>query len=288
MSKYFHKVSPRVGPVILALLVVTLLVLGGISYRGMVSSRESNQWVRHTHEVLEHLQDLLSAMQDIELSSRAFVITGNELALKSYRDNILQSRREEAAVRNLTLDNPVQQSHFPTLHSLAEQKIQYAERAISLRRMLGSEAAADFVRDGEGQPGAGEYREVILQMQMEEMRLLAMRDTEAKSRLGRTKTVLIFGTILGLLIALAASGSVHFDNLRRGRAEDALFGEKERAQVTLNCIGDAVICTDISGKITFVNIVAEKMTGWSWKDAVGRRMTDVFRIIIAQAGLPER
>jgi diguanylate cyclase (GGDEF)-like protein/PAS domain S-box-containing protein len=279
MSKYFHKVSPRVGPVILALLVVTLLVLGGISYRGMVSSRESNQWVRHTHEVLEHLQDLLSAMQDIELSSRAFVITGNELALKSYRDNILQSRREEAAFRNLTLDNPVQQSHFPTLHSLAEQKIQYAERAISLRRMLGSEAAADFVRDGEGQPGAGEYREVILQMQMEEMRLLAMRDTEAKSRLGRTKTVLIFGTILGLLIALAASGSVHFDNLRRGRAEDALFGEKERAQVTLNCIGDAVICTDISGKITFVNIVAEKMTGWSWKDAVGRRMTDVFRII---------
>ena len=44
---------------------------------------------------------------------------------------------------------------------------------------------------------------------------------------------------------------------------DALFAEKERAQVTLNSIGDAVICTDVSGRITFINLVAERMTGWS-------------------------
>ena len=40
--------------------------------------------------------------------------------------------------------------------------------------------------------------------------------------------------------------------------EEALFVEKERAQVTLNCIGDAVVCTDISGNITFLNVVAER------------------------------
>jgi DNA-binding NarL/FixJ family response regulator len=42
--------------------------------------------------------------------------------------------------------------------------------------------------------------------------------------------------------------------------EDALFEQKERAQVTLNSIGDAVICTDIKGNITFLNVVAETMT----------------------------
>ena len=68
---------------------------------------------------------------------------------------------------------------------------------------------------------------------------------------------------------------------RRDAMDDALFAEKERAQVTLNCIGDAVACTDIGGNITFLNLVAEKMTGWSWQDAAGRPMAEVFRILDA-------
>ena len=67
--------------------------------------------------------------------------------------------------------------------------------------------------------------------------------------------------------------------IERKTTEEALFVEKERAQVTLNCIGDAVICTDISGNITFLNLVAEKMTGWSWEEAGGRPMAEVFRIL---------
>ena len=63
--------------------------------------------------------------------------------------------------------------------------------------------------------------------------------------------------------------------------EEALFVEKERAQVTLNCIGDAVICTDTAGNITFLNMVAEKMTGWSRQEAAGRPMAEVFRILDA-------
>jgi diguanylate cyclase (GGDEF)-like protein/PAS domain S-box-containing protein len=63
--------------------------------------------------------------------------------------------------------------------------------------------------------------------------------------------------------------------------EEALFLEKERAQVTLDCIGDAVICTDTSGNITFLNPVAERMTGWMLKDAAGRPMSETFRIVDA-------
>ena len=65
----------------------------------------------------------------------------------------------------------------------------------------------------------------------------------------------------------------------RKKAEDALFIEKERAQVTLNSIGDAVLCTDSSGNVTYLNIVAEKMTGWLREEAAGRPLADVFQII---------
>jgi diguanylate cyclase (GGDEF)-like protein/PAS domain S-box-containing protein len=74
--------------------------------------------------------------------------------------------------------------------------------------------------------------------------------------------------------------------VERKAMEEALFVEKERAQVTLNCIGDAVICTDASGNITFLNLVAEKMTSWSRQDAFGRPMAEVFRILDANTREP--
>jgi diguanylate cyclase (GGDEF)-like protein/PAS domain S-box-containing protein len=61
--------------------------------------------------------------------------------------------------------------------------------------------------------------------------------------------------------------------------EDALYAERERALVTLNSIGDAVLCTDVTGKVTYLNLVAEAMTGWGREEAIGRPLADVFRII---------
>ena len=60
---------------------------------------------------------------------------------------------------------------------------------------------------------------------------------------------------------------------------EALFEEKERAQVTLNSIGDAVVSTNFWGRVTYLNIVAERMTGWSQRQASGRAVEDVFRLI---------
>jgi diguanylate cyclase (GGDEF)-like protein/PAS domain S-box-containing protein len=67
--------------------------------------------------------------------------------------------------------------------------------------------------------------------------------------------------------------------IERKFVEDALYVEKERALVTLNSIGDAVLCTNISGNITYLNLVAERMTGWLRAEAIGRPLAEVFRII---------
>ncbi len=69
--------------------------------------------------------------------------------------------------------------------------------------------------------------------------------------------------------------------IERSAIEDALFVEKERAQVTLDSIGDAVLATDASGNITYLNLVAERMTGWSRQEAGGRPLGEVFHIIDA-------
>ena len=83
--------------------------------------------------------------------------------------------------------------------------------------------------------------------------------------------------------------SDHFDSyslpravryaIERKSGEAALYQEKERAVVTLNSIGDAVLCTDVSGNITYLNLVAENMTGWRRDEAIGRPLAEVFKII---------
>jgi diguanylate cyclase (GGDEF)-like protein/PAS domain S-box-containing protein len=59
----------------------------------------------------------------------------------------------------------------------------------------------------------------------------------------------------------------------------ALLAERERAEVTLDSIGDGVISADENGKVTYLNPVAERLTGWSRTEASGRKLSDVFRII---------
>jgi diguanylate cyclase (GGDEF)-like protein/PAS domain S-box-containing protein len=65
----------------------------------------------------------------------------------------------------------------------------------------------------------------------------------------------------------------------RKRAEQAVFAEKERAQVTLQSIGDAVISTDAEGRIEYINPVAESLTAWSLEEARGRPIADVLNLV---------
>ena len=67
--------------------------------------------------------------------------------------------------------------------------------------------------------------------------------------------------------------------IERRAAEEALFLERERAQVTLDSIGDAVLSTDVTGNVTYLNSVAERMTGWSREEAGGRPLGEVFRVV---------
>jgi len=266
--------------------ILTLLVVGVISYRSMIVSNESAQWVRHTHEVLENAQDSLADITSIESTHRGFALTGDEKYVESFHAGISRLYEDNANLRNLTRDNPAQQALIPALDRLANQKIEFGESVIRMRRTKGLEAAADLVRAGEGRRAMDDYQAVILRIQDEEQRLLVIRTAETRVLVGRMRISLIFGVIFGLIIAGIAGWIVQRDDSGRGVAEAALFAEKERAQVTLNSIGDAVLCTDLLGNITFLNSNAEKTTGWSCQEAVGRNTAEVLKIMDATSRKP--
>ncbi len=77
----------------------------------------------------------------------------------------------------------------------------------------------------------------------------------------------------------ASNEKLEQEIVERDRAQRALRESEQRWATTLSSIGDAVIATDDAGSITFMNAVAEKLTGWTLDEASGERVTKIFNII---------
>jgi len=77
---------------------------------------------------------------------------------------------------------------------------------------------------------------------------------------------------------VVGASAIARDITERKRAEDAMRQQRDWLDVTLSSIGDAVIATDRHGRITFMNRVAEELTGWAAQDALGRHVDVVFRL----------
>ena len=76
--------------------------------------------------------------------------------------------------------------------------------------------------------------------------------------------------------------------IERAAIAEALFQQNERALVTLNSIGDAVLSTDVTGQVTYLNVIAERLTGWTQDQAIGRPLEEVFRVVDAATRQPAR
>ncbi|MGD0428247.1 MAG: PAS domain S-box protein, partial [Candidatus Acidiferrales bacterium] len=253
--------------------IAVLLVVGAISYRGIAESATSDTWVRHTHQVIENLQNLRLEMQRVDSSYRGFVLTGDETTLRSYHDAVSGAEQIETNIRNLTVDNPVQQRSIASVVRLADQNTQFAQSVIDLRRSRGEEAAADSIRAGNGERIMGEFQDSVSQMDEEEQRFLVLRDGDAKRDIAQTKVILIIGTVLGLLIASAAGWAVQRDHSAREQAEAALREGEERFRNLANNMPQLAWMADEKGSVFWYNdrwfeytgTTMKQMAGWGWR-----------------------
>ncbi len=94
-------------------------------------------------------------------------------------------------------------------------------------------------------------------------------------------------TVLNKVSALM-DDTAKIDNDTFSRIEEKIYRDKARAEIALNSISDAVICTDMYGNIDYLNIAAEIMTGWSRKEANGCPIGKVFKIINGVTRKPSR
>ena len=239
--------------------------------------RKRRMGLLHTHAVLIQIKDLLFSMESVEFGSRQFVLTGKESDLESYQANLIKVGLDEQAIRELTVDNPVQQNRLASLAALGGENIRNAETVIGLRRVQGHAAAVGAILTGQYQTGIDEFQALALTMQDEEIRLRTLRLAKTERYATQTKITLILGTFLGLLVSGWAAWSALRESAKREAAEDALRDSEEKYRMLLDGVQDyAIFMLDPQGRVASWSASAERIKGYTADEIVGHHFSCFF------------
>jgi PAS domain S-box-containing protein len=147
----------------------------------------------------------------------------------------------------------------------------------ALRRDKGLDAALNAIRSEPTVQITDEFREFVHELSNEERRLLVRRVADQKRLLGQTKAELIFGTVVGLLIAAAAGWGVQRHTSGLELAEQALRDSEEKNRMLLDGVRDyAIFMLDPRGQIISWNAGAERINGYTAKQIIGRNFSCFF------------
>ena len=263
--------------------VAVLLLLTATLVVEILGLTTSFGWVDHADQVIVDTRQLMRSMTDLESELRGFFLTGDRSFLDAYNSAKAGVLEQLTVLDHLTSDNPGQQRRLQELRDLDFRWIQYSEqllrqpgaRSLSPQEFTAGKQLMDQVR--------AKQREVLdTEQHLHEVRhrratLLSNVVIAAAVVLALLTVLLLFTLTRRELFALSST----YDKHLKAEAEKTrlLQESRESYRITLTSLGDAVVAADASGKVSFLNPVAEKLTGWDYQAASGRPLGEVLRII---------
>src|SRR6266404_8125017 len=142
------------------------------------------------------------------------------------------------------------------------------------------------VLEGSGKQAMDQIRAVVAEMTNEEEDLLRLRTQKANESVKRTSRTILAGTLVSISLLVLCFGLLNRELSERKRAQEALSKSEKWFSTTLSSIGDAVIAAGMNGAVTFLNPVAQSLTGWTLEEAQGRSMDLVFDIVNKESRRP--
>ena len=296
-------VASLVGAALLAALVVVLSFWAFRQIEDSVAAR------LQTYTLISNANALLSDITDAETGQRGYSLTGNEAFLKPYlavRKTIEPNLQE---LRRLTTLAAAQE-RLDALAPLVKAKLAELSAVVELRRnrkMTSGLAAA-----GGSSQGLGLMESIRAEttgyIRLEEA-VLAQDDEKLRSNMRRLFASIVAASLFMFLLAISFAYLIYRES--RHRVNDIVHREtqhllgieeklnkqllqttiaaeisEEKLAITLNSIGDAVIATDAEGRVTLLNPLAQRLTGWTLAEAIQRPIEEIFRIIDQVTRLP--
>ena len=244
--------------------------------------------VEHSDRVIAIAQRIYRLRIDHETSLRAYLLTNDERFLQPYREGREEARKLEDQLRQLISDNPEQQAQNEKALQAYQDWKSFADEAIAMAKV--GQDVSDPKLQLHGKDLMDRYREARNGFIEREEELRDQREASSRRALRFVNVsvvalcVLIGGIFSALgrkmLVNLLGAFSVALDTAEANAAEART--QREWSHTILHSIGDAVIATDAEGAITFMNPVAENLTGWTLQEAKATALIKVFRIVNEQ------
>jgi len=268
---------------LVAVPILLLVLMAGFLVGQIVATEHADEALDHSDRVTAHLQELQNLIIDQETGLRGFQLTGDPAMLAPWQAAAGPIQLEFASLQQLLAGDAEQLAALADLHRRYSHWQDFAHTVLT-----GNPATlADPRLNQHGKVMMDGIRSAAAAMLLRETRL---RDAEySHARWLRRReliSLLVSALVVGLI--LAAFTRHHFravseSYVRRIRditnQAEELFESRQWFQTTLESIGDAVIACDFHGKVTFMNAVAENLTGWKLGEAKDRALEDVFRIV---------
>jgi PAS domain S-box-containing protein len=275
MQRAYKRLSVVTG---FGLLLVLLIVNAAITRRQLAVQIQDQVQVARSRRVLYELSETESLLKDGETGQRGFLYTGDQKYLRPYTAAIGQVGAHIDALSQLTADNPRERARIPVLRDLAQQKINELEQTIALYKAGKFDEAKALVLSDAGLHYMDQIRLLVIQMQGDERSLDFERTNQYHASIQRTIQSIYLTSLMAAVGLILLTYYILRQIELRERYAVELRAREEWFRVTLTSIGDAVIATDPKGMVTFLNPVAETLTGRTRDIARGKAIEEVFPI----------
>lgn len=200
--------------------IVAFGIVGFLAYVDIINLIDDENWVKHTYTIIDKTEHLLTTLVDAETGQRGYLITGQENFLEPYNSAIPNIADQIKELKQLTADNPVQQSNFDKLDPLITKRLNQLQQNIDLRG--NKELSSDIInniKEGEGKRTMDEIRQVISDIKNEEQQLLTKRSESSQSAAQTTEYIIIFGTVAAITISVLSAYVVNKKLMERRKLD---------------------------------------------------------------------
>ena len=273
--------------------VVILAIISLLSYRAWEQFNRHTGELQTTQQIVKTTDSLLSSLKDVETGQRGFIFTGKVEYLDHYNTAILKIPGLLQSLRTETTAYPDEAQLVQKLPPLITEKLLELQQTIQLRRNQGLKRALALVDSDRGKSLMDRIGKICSKISLVTETRLAL---SAKQSLGSAQTLALTATLGALVLTLfllASTVTVKRGIARRNqlledlhRSELQIEESRHWLDITLRIIGDGVIATDDSGRVIFLNEIAQALTGWTTDLAAGLPIEQIFVIHNENTGQP--